>query len=568
MDKLGVHSTPPGPGSLFKRIRALSMVESPPTNEVEKWYRSLDKLSENCSTEDRQAILHAFQTEKLILTQNGEWETSRGVFLSSSEDDIPNAEVVRSSVKHLSLWEKVGVGDRPTEDLAIEWLKTLPTDTVLVQRDIRRIGSCLARNPSRMWKECGNWLNLTGEWVPVESLSYALTMQSLVTWSHLHPWVKQKTADLRQLPTDTTNNSPFSRLTPLLGLIEERLCSAESPRQTSKEQPWITTFGKVLLRIDLDSEDVETRIHQLAERLARTKWRESHEIRVMPYIDGTPAGTDRKVDVVWINESLYVKSIPEAKLAQRVPVEIGKAFACDDIKAALDYSFGRSAHQVREYLEANFNLRPEDYLDEGKTMENLPDGMRKDGEVSENSRPLGQIESYRSSSIDEPSVVGSNYDDTETSTFGVTEGQPDVNGRNDKVQSKLKRTPKPAEPTFLDRFASAHGFRPGPNGRFVHSDGSWIAKLNSSSFPWELHTADGNLVRFYQPHDHCLQQKPLRIEADTWGLLKANPSIYALILTDVEGNAVEVSGTSLFEMVNQRELTLYPANYRLVYGKQ
>src|SRR5690606_4234823 len=93
-----------------------------------------------------------------------------------------------------------------------------------------------------------------------------------------------------------------------------------------------------------------------AERLARTFWVQAPGLRSEPYIDGKPAGTARQADALWIEDTIYVDNVPTAKLARRVPEEIGRAFNRADIKAALDYSFGRPAEDVSAYLEENFKL--------------------------------------------------------------------------------------------------------------------------------------------------------------------------------------------------------------------
>ena len=166
LNLLGVRSMPPGPNGLLNRLRALAKAGSPPVLEVEKWYDRIDRMVTTCSTGDFQKIKQTFQSERLILTQNGAWEASPAVFLSSDELDVPGAEVVRTSVQHLALWSKIGVAERPTVDLAIEWLDGLPTDSVLKHEQARRVRSLLARHPVRVWEECGYWLNLAGNGLP------------------------------------------------------------------------------------------------------------------------------------------------------------------------------------------------------------------------------------------------------------------------------------------------------------------------------------------------------------------------------------------------------------------
>lgn len=212
---LGVRDTPTGPDRLLDRLRALATVDNPPVYEVEKWYHRLDQLVNKCSTDEFEEIRDAFADEKIILTEGNGWGTATEVFLAADEEDVPGAALVHPSVRHLTLWHKVGVADRPTADLAIDWLASLESGQSLSADEVRRVRSLLPRYPERIWSECGHWLNLEGEWTPTEDLVYSLTMQSLVAWKHLFKPIKQKTADLQKLSADVCEQHPFSALRPL-----------------------------------------------------------------------------------------------------------------------------------------------------------------------------------------------------------------------------------------------------------------------------------------------------------------------------------------------------------------
>ena len=180
LDLLGVRSMPIGPDRLLDCLRALAKAEKPPVYEVEKWYRRLDQMVDTCSTADFQNIRQAFRSEKIILSQDGTWVEAAGVFLSSDEEDVPGAAIIRASVEDLTLWRKMGIEERPTADLSIQWLKDLQSGQALSQQDSRRVRALLMRYPARVWEECSHWLNLAGEWVHTSRLVYSLTMQSLI----------------------------------------------------------------------------------------------------------------------------------------------------------------------------------------------------------------------------------------------------------------------------------------------------------------------------------------------------------------------------------------------------
>jgi hypothetical protein len=92
-----------------------------------------------------------------------------------------------------------------------------------------------------------------------------------------------------------------------------------------------------------------------------------------------------------------------------------------------------------------------------------------------------------------------------------------------------------------------------------------MAKTKGERFPWERRTAAGEIVRYYWPKDHCLEQEPLQLEADVWGLIDGFPETYALVLSTPLGDPVEVPGAVVRSMRDSGRLKLYPAAYRLVY---
>jgi hypothetical protein len=564
LDLLGVRSMPIGPDRLLDCLRALAKTEKPPVYEVEKWYRRLDQMVDTCSTADFQNIRQAFRSERLILSRDGAWVSIAGVFLSSDEEDVPGAAIIRSSVGDLTLWRKMGAEERPTADLALQWLKELPSGQSLSQGDAGRVRALLVRYPARVWEECGHWLNLAVEWVPTGRLAYSLTMQSLVPWGHLHQSVKQQTADLQRLPGEVTGATPFSYLPPLAGHIEDRFHGAPLFTGSPEKKDWLTTLGSVLRRIELDAENETKRIRLLAETLAKTNWQITPALEIIPYINGTPAGTPRRADVIWLGEMLYVDEIPKAKLAKRVPEEIAKAFNRSDMKAALDYSFERSSGDVREYLEENFKiavceeLQPEanesPIVAETSTVlrDQSPDleEAASDEAATSAGHAVGLVEALAKSPMNDES----------------TDGEPGGSDGVFEVTTRARRIDKPSKPGMIERFAKTQGFKKDNDERFFREDGSWIGRANGARFPWERRDASGDIERFYWTKDHCLEREPLQLEADVWALIDQHPDKYAIILSDLEGAPVEVTGARLRSMREAGDITLYPATYRIVYG--
>lgn len=563
LDLLGVRSTPSGPGRLLDRLRALAKSDKAPAHEVEKWYRRLDQMLDGCSTADAQSIKDAFKVEKLILAHDGTWVTSGGIFLAGDEEDVPGAAVIRASVLDLSLWRRIGVAERPSADLALQWLGTLASGKALLADDARRVRTLMSRYPTRIWEECGHWVNLLGEWIPVDTLAYALSMQTLFRWSHLHDWVKRKTADFQRLPAEIVQTSPFSSLPALSDLVEERFNQPPLFPGLEDRRAWLTAFGTQLARIELADPAETERVRTIAAAIATTAWVTTPKLEVIPYLDGVPAGTARLTDILWLDGRLFVSPLSKAKLAKRVPEEIGKNLSAD-IRAALAYAFERSPEDIRAYLEENFTLGPEQEtavpaVDTQPVAEPVNDDVPADlsGDANNDATASADPDTVELdvSESDEPAASPEPEQPQEEPEEGLLEPE---------VVSRPRAPAKPLRPSVMARFALAQGYTADGDDRFFHSDGSWINRANGARFPWERRSASGQVLRHYYPKEHCLEREPLQIEADVWGLLDQKPDIYSFILINPEGEPVEMTGVGLRALREGGEITIHPATYRLV----
>ncbi len=560
LDLLGVRKTPSGPGRLLDRLRALAKSDRAPAHEVEKWYRRLDQMLDGCSTADAQNIRNAFKTEKLILAQDGTWATASGVFLAGDEEDVPGAAVVRASVLDLSLWHRIGVADRPSADLALQWLETLASGKAPSPDDLRRVRTLLVRYPTRIWEECGHWLNLIGEWTPVETLAYGLSMQSLFRWGHLHEWVKRKTADFQRLSGEVVQAPPFSALPALSDLVEERFNQPSLLAGMEDRRPWLVAFGTQLGRIELADAGETERVRGLAQTIAETSWVPAPRLEVIPYLNGVPAGTARLTDILWLDSRLFVSPLSKAKLAKRVPEEIGKSLSAD-IRAALAYAFERSADDIRDYLEENFTLGPEQVV-AATVVEAQPSVVRSDdhgiGEADEDAH--GDVAPVDRDDPDLPEADAPAVQDPEPPAK-----EPERELIETETATRPRPAPRPSRPSVMARFVLGQGYKADGEDRFFHADGSWIGRGNGARFPWERRSAGGEILRHYYPKDHCLEHEPLQLEADLWGLLDQKPDLYSFILINPEGDPVEMTGARLRALRDGGELTIHPATYRLVY---
>ena len=544
---LGVRDKPTGPERVLERIRALAGINPALVPEVQKWCHSLDQLFDRCSTSEVQEIKTAFANDRLTLTDQNEWANSDEVFLSSDIEGVPGAVLIHPSLRDLSFWRKIGVPERPTADMEIEWLKRLPSNGKLNTTQTRRVRRMMPVYPGRIWSETGHWLNLEGNWVPVGSLTYSLTMQSLSSWSHLFPGVKEKTADFQSLSSETCQSHPFSALPTLAEVIEERF-QGQSGLPIPQERPWLIALGTGLKRITLDDPNQMERVRELAQRLSQTRWQVARGLKSEPYIDGTPAGTPRPIDVLWRAHLIYVQEGSPGKMARLVPQEISKAFNLQVITEAIKFCYERSPDFVHEYLEDNFDLAPpvdEEKLDRSNTQEGQSDTGEDQGVDIEPPQGGRLPEDVRP---EEPTPLGD-----------------EDNGDDEQLVPRPLRAARPPRRNLIERFAQALGFAMNGSGRFEHTDGRSMERTLGSAFHWELRSGQGDILQYYWLKEHCIQQEPLQLDADIWELCQRAPELYSLVLIDVNGVPVPIPGSQLVEMREQDRLVLYPATYKLEY---
>jgi hypothetical protein len=568
---LGVRETPTGPAQLIARLRSLAKAANPPVSEVLKWYRRLDQLIDRCSTQQAADIRTAFRDHGLTLTGDNAWVRSGEVFLRADQEDAPGAALVHPAATDLSLWSKVGVAEHPTADLAIEWLTGLNSRSTLSQDEARRVRALLPRYPERIWAECQHWMNIEGEWVPVEDLEHSLTMQALIPWKDLFQTIKCRTADLQKLPSALTCREPFSRLSSLATVLENRLAERPKSDRPAEPRPWLEAFGRMIGRISLESEEEARRVQIIGERLQVTRWQAVRRIETVPYINGEPAGTPRSVEVLWSGETLFVADGSPARTARSVPAELGRLFDRADLLEALKMCYERTPEFVIEYLEGNFSIVKD-------KAESDPVPKKATGSDASAPPPGGAQATEGQTGADEEAITapglgeelrqaplaGDLVGPRDSSGLGSEESPTDV----PELQPEAPRTPRhTTEPRIgvMERFVLANGYQETGTGRFQHADGTWIAKVSSEVFPWECRTAGGELLRSYLANDHCLEEKPLQLGAEVWNLCIKFPDTHALILVRPDGEPVEVPGRRLQEMLSGRRLVLHAAAYRLVY---
>lgn len=550
LDAFGVRTRPMQPEIFLERLRSLAKTTKPPLIELEKLYQKMDRLLSYASEQDIEAFRKVFHLETLIFSSSDSWERADSIFLFANEQAIPGAKLIRQSLRSLSLWNKVGVSDQPSIELAIHWLKTLETNKKLSPDDLRRVRSILPREPAKIWNECRCWINLSGEWVTCEKLRYGMSMQSLLAREHLFESVKKQTADFQFLPVNVLSASPFCDIPSLSSQISERVeIDQESFVGNAQLIPWLNTFGKLLYRIKLPDQTKSERISKLGLGLSKTKCQQVHELKTTAYIESECIGAMRPTDIAYLQGKLYITTgISSPKLAKRLPEEIGKLIEYGDITAALSYCFERTDDQIQAYMEENFELNPVEELDisatQNDSIEETQDKVRTFPETGDEPTSEGGI------------TIGQNEGDLGGSTSVPTRRRR-TRGDETEIDYVLPK------PSLIERFALSQGFHK-QGDTFCKEDGSLITRAERNDvFSWILYSASRKRLCNYLPLDKCLEIEAIELDSEAWRLLNEYPSDYSLILLNEHDQPIERTGKELKRLVDERHLALFPASYRI-----
>lgn len=550
---LGVRDTPTDVRGLINRLRALTAASKPVTSEILKWYVHLDKLTENLSTEEMEELQSVFHNERLILSETGEWMETDEIFLIGNEEEsVSGVAIVHSMFRDLALWQRLGVADRPTVEMDIEWIEQLPLGTKLSSNQRHRLRTILGRIASRVWVECGRWLNLEGELMRIDDLQFSLTEK----WSvvrELFSTIRRETADLQFLSADVLKQEPLVSLVPLPSVIDLRPNNdAYELVENLQGKSWLGSIADFLQRIQLDDQEEQARIRREARRLSETKWILCREIEIVPLLDDTPIGTQFEVKAVWHGTDFLVADRSVARLVSPVVDELARPFGRSDLRDAFRICYERTSDFVSEYLEETFNFDPEAEMA-------LTTGVIE-ADCEDASENVHASEYVPPVTFDSP--PSTNEIDPVPPPF-ANEQSPGIYGNPfDKPKVHRSHIPSLNRPTVLERFLQARGYVvDGSAHPFVKEDGGWLEKGMAGL--WEEHDSSGEVIQYYWGKEHCLKRSPLSLPAEIWELCKRYPDLYSLVLTNMNDEPVQYSGDMLQELRQSGKLKLRATEYQL-----
>jgi hypothetical protein len=459
--------------------------------------------------------------------------------------------VVHSAAHGLALWLRLGVPERPALEKSLEWLKTLAAGTRLEGVSHRRATVALTRGGRRVWDELGHWLSLDQTWEAVTTLKYRVSMRNLTRWEKLTAPTKRAAADLRMLHGEVAEETPFTITRPLAEAISMQVTNAQPIPGRPRRVEWLQPLAEGLSRVKLPDEATTAKVREVARRLLNTSWQTVGLLEVTPYIDGTPAGEPLMPKVLWSETKLYVADQSTVRLYRELRDELARPFGESSVMEAVAHCIDRDAEFVREYLAANFEL------DAQAELPATPEPVAADGADGDSATGQGEPDAGGDDGEQKP-------EDTATAT-GATdsaseEAQPGDDDATEALPPQPEKPTKPKEPTFMDRYARARGFRWREDERcYSHESGAWIAK-GDSPFSWHQHNNGTEVTKRLFVAEQSLAHG-VEVPAELWRLMEINPDSISLVLCADDGEPNEWSANDLKELHAAGQIRLHQSQF-------
>lgn len=558
---LGVRTTPSSLDTILQRIKIFSESQNPPIYELEKIYGSIDRLLPKCSTQEINRVKEIFTTEPLIYSDQGTWCTSKDIFQNPDPHDNPGVTLVLPQLRNLQVWTRVGVAEKPTFELILESLKRLSSGQQLDPQTFKRIRSLIARAPIRVWNEYGHWISLDRSWIPVSELMYCYTMQSMFKYGELYPKIKQQTADFQELDVLTIAQSPFSNLKNLKSSLSYKISELPDNLEEPFVKSWTFHLGKKLKHIVLDDPLQQETIRKAAERLEKTVWQVFDNLKIIPFIDGTPAGQSSSPPVFWEGATIYVRDVKPVKIISSICDEIAPPFNSDEIREAIKICVERDESFIEEYLHSNFTFESiRAQLDQSKKQlpftvlpaANLCDDLFED--------PVNEVHH----TIPASEISTENAEElvnTENLTDAVMPSPLDDETQPAKLEAAVRL--HRSEPSLMDIYTKKFNYvYDDEEKRYHHTDGSWLQR-GDDGFTWDMYSPEGEIAYRFWVSKHCLDTNGFEIDAGLYEQVKKSSDTCAFLLIDLEGQPITLTGEELLAQVVNEEIKVFPAKYRL-----
>ncbi len=546
---LGVREKPEDARKLIERLRALANSSKTPLAEIFRIYDALEQVIPFLPKEEKESVQKIFSQEKLIISEEKQWFSSNEIFQENPQQ-IPGLAIVLKDVASMNLWGILGVVKQPTEQDAINWLKGIRSGSKLSEDDTKRVTAILRRYPERVLIECEHWLNLLGEWHPIQKMEWSAENRNQPF--SLFDWVREKTADISMLinPVHFKEQTNLQPLTNVLrfNVHEYRL------KRISSSTGWIKTLAENLLRIrnQKQTSDIQfqekldfANIHQQAGRMLETRMLFVQPLEATPYIDNQQAGYPEQLKVLWDKFYLLVLDSPE-NLHREMISALTLPFKDAIIQKTIADCIDRDEDWIQKYFQTYFIL-----AESSEACASYPqDQHEMAGEERPESPSIPLVSQESESKQDEIEKRG----DSEP-------GEMDFQSDHESTwQRQRQPTMKPEERFSL--FICQEGFHWDAQDKlFKREDGHKILK-ETSIFPFVQYDPQGFAVRRYRLIEGDLE-KGVIVPADVIELMRSGSDEFILIIQQ-ENNFKQYNWKRLSKLLKENRLTLQPSAYRLI----
>jgi hypothetical protein len=604
LSTFGVSAALPGPQLLLSLLRSLSKLDAPPLIEIVCLYEQLDKLIIACTDEDKSLIVQEFNENDLVCTEQGEWHAPTNVFISGDGMEPAGIQTVLSQLQHLSLWRQVDIPERPNAETAVEYIGSLRLGVELDSTVKRLVTALLKSFPQVVVSECEAWLTLAGRLQAFDQLDYGLSSNAITVDSFFDE-ILTRTADFRLLDGLGVHSLMSSVGLPALdsALSYELEASDEFAHRDALRLPWLEAFGLCVSRLPRLDEGNTPDYLRLGTQLRESRFCFRKEIRIIPMIDGKPAGTPISREGAITSDFIFANKLPQSRLANLIPVVLGEFLGSSELQAAASYCYERSQELVFDYFQANFNLVELPAGDKNPSSEAKME-LAKDSAPAQSPpllESLGQSSRYSDSS-GKPTKISSGADAWQPSVLESintpTSNQPDLGSsfspfnpdsellasfgtseldassqENSEFAGGLPHSVVNTLPedetanvnqySLIGNYALSLGMTEKADGFFEGRDSRKLFRRRGELFPWILVGPDGDAVKHFIVKAKPLVLAATELDSIAFGMLEKFPSSHSLLLPSTTGDVSELSGQELQDLIRLGRIKVFPASYRL-----
>ena len=548
LEALGVLTTPVGPANVLSILAEFTSGKPSQVSDLHQWYRRLDRILVDAGTDIVEQSIAKFRDNPLIPTNQDEWAKSEYVFLQADGTDDPGLPLIPEDLRMLRMWQTLGVPERPTFELTLAWLESLPEGKPLDSKTLQRLRTILAKQAEKVKAQSKHWLNANEEWVPLDTLKYHYSSSSGIDAAALFIQYRQAIADCTMLSFDLEQTLFGDVLEDLAKVLIFKLGEKTRIIGSTTRKDWLSRFGELMSHVILDRQEDEIRVHEVARRMSQTFFQKAEKLTRAPQIGGAPAGTLQESNVLFFTNQVYHADLSDAKIMDPIVTELGRHLGHGEVIAALRDCYERPVAFVEEILISRFTFL-EDDLHEEETEDQF------DSEDDSKAPEPAPVEYDEDPEIDEQ--VSDNDGD------GVEPGQAFEEIDNSSNRPTPQANHKP-ESSLMDRYAAEMGFKHAGNGLYRHADGRRLEYDRTAVFKWQQFSSQGEILFKYGVFEKCWDIQPIEMTAEMWLSFQEYPEDSGVLLLDLQGKPILIEGFDLKQMAAEHIIDLRPAKYRIV----